>query len=136
MTRQERALCVAGLGLFLLALLQGFLIPLFGHADAAKAAHATALGSGTFLIAVGLLWPKLSFGARASSIWGAVLAASLYALAVGLTIGATYPAGSEHDHEIAAAASMSFNAVGGLALIAAMIAVLLACRSRANESNR
>jgi hypothetical protein len=136
MTRQERALCVAGLGLFLLALLQGFFIPLFGHVDAAKAAHATALGSGTFLIAVGLLWPKLAFGPRASSVWGAVLSASLYALAVGLNVGATYPVGSEPDHPIAANASILFNAVGGLALIAAMIAVLLACRPRANESNR
>ena len=75
MTRPERLLCVAGLGLFLLALLQGFFIPIFARVDAARAAHATALGSGTFLIAGGLLWPKLAFGVRAGAAWAAALAA-------------------------------------------------------------
>lgn len=130
MTRDERVLCVAGLGLFLLALLQGFFIPLFERVDAAKAAHATALGSGTFLIAVGLLWPKLAFGARAAAIWGPVLAASLYAIAVGLTLGATYRMGDEVAHRVASSASMVFNAIGGIALVVVMVAVLLACRPR------
>jgi len=129
MTRDERVLCVAGLGLFLLALLQGFFIPLFAHVDAAKAAHATALGSGTFLIAVGLLWPKLAFGARAASLWSAALATSLYAIAIGLTLGATYPADGAPVHAFAATVSLVFNAFGGAVLVAAMIAVLLACSS-------
>jgi (hydroxyamino)benzene mutase len=135
MTRHERLLCVAGLGLFLLALLQGFFIPLFARVDAARAAHATALGSGTFLIAVGLLWPKLAFGARPASIWSALLAASLYALAAGLMVGATYPLGDARVHPVASGVSMLLNATGGISLIAAMIAVLIACRRRANEPN-
>jgi hydroxylaminobenzene mutase len=136
MTRNERMLCVAGLALFLLALLQGFFIPLFVRVDAARAAHATALGSGTFLIAVGVLWPKLTFAPRPSSVWSALLAASLYLIAVGLTVGATYPAGSERDHAFSAGASMLLNATGGIVLVAAMIAVLLACRPRATELKR
>jgi len=128
MTRQERVLCAAGLGLFLLALLQGFFIPVFARVDAARAAHATALGEGTFLIAVGLLWPKLAFGARASSVWSKLLAASLYALAIGLTLGATVPVGSTG---VVPAAAMAFNAVGGVLLIIALVAVLLACRGKA-----
>jgi len=129
MARNERVLCVAGLGLFLLALLQGFFIPIFARVDAARAAHATALGSGTFLIAVGLLWPKLVFGARAASTWSVALAASLYAIAVGLTVGATYPSDGAQAHAPAAAVSLVLNAVGGVVLVAAMIAVLLACRT-------
>jgi len=129
MTRDERVLGVAGLVLFLLALLQGFFIPLFGNVDAAKAAHATALGSGTFLIAVGLLWPKLAFGVRAASLWGAALATSLYSIAIGLTIGAMYPADAAQAHAFTATVSSVFDALGGMVLIAAIIAVLLACRT-------
>lgn len=136
MTRNERVLCVAGLALFLLALLQGFAIPLFARPDAARAAHATALGSGTFLVAVGLLWPKLALGPKLSSIWSALLAASLYAIALGLAVGATYPVGGEHDHVVASTASMALNVVGAVVLVAAMIAVLFACRPRASETNR
>ena len=130
MTRHERCLCVAGLALFLLALLQGFFIPTFARVDAARAVHATALGSGTFLIAAGLLWPKLAFGPRASAAWAAALATSLYAIAVGLTLGATYPLGSDAHHPMTAHTSMVLNAIGGIVLIMAMIAVLIACRAR------
>ena len=82
MTRIEHRLCFAGLALFLIALLQGFVIPVFDRVEIARAAHATALGSGTFLIAVGLLWPKLSFQ-RLEALWAALLVTSLYAIAVG-----------------------------------------------------
>jgi hypothetical protein len=133
MTRDERMLCVAGLGLFLLALLQGFFIPIFARVDAARAAHATALGSGTFLMAAGLLWPKLAFGARAASAWGTALATSLYAIAVGLTLGATFPADAAREHSIASTSSLVLNAVGGVVLIVAMVAVLLACRPRTSK---
>ncbi len=92
MSRIEHRLCLAGLVLFFLALLQGFAIPGFERVDVARGAHAAALGSGTFLIAVGLLWPKLSFG-RLAPVWAGMLAISLYAIAAGLMLSATYPAG-------------------------------------------
>ena len=136
MTRNERVLCGAGLALFLLALLQGFFIPFFARVEAARAVHTTALGSGTFLIAVGLLWPRLAFPPGRSSVWGALLAASLYAIAIGLTVGATYRGEGEHDHVVAASISTALNGAGAVVLIVALIAVLLACRPRANESNR
>jgi (hydroxyamino)benzene mutase len=128
MTRDERVVCVAGLCLFLLALLQGFFIPAFERVDAARAAHATALGAGTFLLAVGLLWPKLAFGARASAVFSKLLAASLYALAIGLNLGATVPVGGTG---LVPAAATAFNAVGGAVLILALVAVLVACRGKA-----
>ncbi len=131
MTNIERRLCAAGLALFLLALLQGFFIPLFARVDAARAAHATALGSGTFLIAVGLLWPKLAFGARAAASWSAALAVSLYAIAFGLTLASAYPA-DDAAHPIARATAMALNAGGAGVLIAAVVAAWVACRSTGN----
>ena len=125
MARNERVLCVAGLALFLLALLRGFFIPLFARSDAARAVHTTALESGTFLIAVGLLWPRLAFGPRPASVWGALLAASLYAITIGLTVGATYRVDDEHNHSVAASISMALNAGGGVGLIVALIAAAL-----------
>ena len=127
MTRIEHRLCFAGLALFLIALLQGFAIPVFDRVEIARAAHATALGSGTFLIAVGLLWPKLSFQ-RLEALWAALLVTSLYAIAVALTLSATYPAGGEADHRVAAAFTAVLGVGGAIALLAALSAVMLACK--------
>jgi hydroxylaminobenzene mutase len=120
--------CLAGLALFLLALLQGFFIPLFERVDAARAAHATALASGTFLIVVGLLWPKLRFR-RGSATWAALLATSLYAIATGLTLGAAYPAGAQEAHRVAAALTMILNTGGAIVLVVSVSAVLVACKT-------
>ncbi len=122
----ERRLGLAGLALFLLALLQGFFIPLFDRVDVARAAHATALGSGTFLIAVGMLWPKLAFQPPVSLRWATVLALSMYAIAIGLTLSATYPAGTEAMHRTVSALVMVLNAGGAILLIASLVATLAA----------
>jgi (hydroxyamino)benzene mutase len=134
MSRNERYLCVAGLGLFLLGLLQVFFIPLFERVDAARAAHATALGSGTFLIAVGLLWPKLEFPTGRSEIWTTALAASLHAIAIGLTLGSAATAGSDTAYRLVSWLSLALNAGGAVVLVVALVAILLACRSARPES--
>jgi len=126
MTRIEHRLCFAGLALFLIALLQGFAIPAFERVDVARAAHATALGSGTFLIAVGLLWPKLSFR-RLAALWAALLVTSLYAIAVALTLSATYPSGGA-DHRVVAAFNAVLGVGGAIALLASLLAVMFACK--------
>ena len=127
MTLIEHRLCFAGLALFLLALLQGFAIPGFERVDIARAAHATALGSGTFLIAVGLLWPKLSFQ-RLAGTWATLMVVSLYAIAVALTLSATYPAGGEAQHRVAATITAVFGIGGAIALLVSMAAVMFACK--------
>jgi hypothetical protein len=127
MTRIEHRLCFAGLALFLIALLQGFAIPAFERVDVARAAHATALGSGTFLIAVGLLWPKLSFR-RLAALWAALLVTSLYAIAVALTLSATYPSGGEANHRVVAAFNAVLGVGGAIALLASLLAVMFACK--------
>jgi hypothetical protein len=128
MTRIEHRLCLAGLVLFVLALLQGFAIPAFERVDVARAAHATALGSGTFLIAVGLLWLKLSFR-RLAALWAALLVISLYAIAVGLTLSATYAAGSDADHRVVSLLTAVLTIGGSIALLVSLSAVMLACKS-------
>jgi hypothetical protein len=66
MSRIDQRLCLAGLVLFFLALLQGFAIPVRARR---RRTRRTRGGAGqAFLIAVGLLWPKLSFG-RLAPVW-------------------------------------------------------------------
>ncbi len=127
MSRIEHRLCLAGLVLFFLALLQGFAIPVFERVDVARGAHAAALGSGTFLIAVGLLWPKLSFG-RLAAMWAGLLAVSLYAIGAGLMLSATYPAGSESVHRAASLLAAALTMSGSVALVVSLAAVMLACK--------
>lgn len=68
MLRHARWMQQLGVLLFLLGLFNG----IFVHAQALPrvvlAAHLVALMSGTFLIVVGLLWPKLKLGYRTSLI--------------------------------------------------------------------
>jgi (hydroxyamino)benzene mutase len=50
-----------GVLLFLLALLLGLAIPKFPLPRLALSAHLLGIAQGTFLVAIGLLWPKLRF---------------------------------------------------------------------------
>lgn len=86
-------LSFTGLLLFLVGLLTGFAIPVCRSPRLGLSAHLTGVQSGTFLIALGLLWPKLSL----SSPWSGVLAngawASLYAVWLSLVLAAVFGAG-------------------------------------------
>ena len=85
-------LVFAGVLLFLLGLLTGFAIPAFRASRLGLSAHLTGVQSGTFLIAAGLLWPKLVLG-----FWSVPLAhalwISLYAIWLSLVLAATFGAG-------------------------------------------
>ena len=67
-------LCFAGLALFMLGLLNGLAIPRMKSPRLGLSAHLTGVQSGTFLIAAGLLWPRLALG-RA---WSDVIANGLW----------------------------------------------------------
>src|SRR5690242_21800078 len=85
-------LCFTGVLLFALGLLTGFAIPAFRASRLGLSAHLTGVQSGTFLIAAGLLWPKLVLG-----FWSVPLAhalwISLYAIWLSLVLAATFGAG-------------------------------------------
>jgi hydroxylaminobenzene mutase len=86
-------LCFSGVLLFLLGLLTGFAIPRCRSPRLGLSAHLTGVQSGTFLVALGLLWPRLSM----SAAWSALLAngtwASLYMVWLSLLLAAVFGAG-------------------------------------------
>lgn len=64
--------------LLLLGMLEGFVIPSFHNRGAGDAAHLVGLIGGYGLIAVALLWPKLSLGRFWSGAGAWITATSLY----------------------------------------------------------
>ena len=62
--RQSHRLLQLGIGLFLLGLLTGLAVSSTANPRMALASHIEAVMNGTFLIAIGLLWPKLVLSAR------------------------------------------------------------------------
>ena len=88
----DSLLCFAGVLLFLLGLLTGFAIPAARSPRIGLSAHLTGVQSGTFLIAVGLLWPHLDLG-KWSGVIAHALWSSLYALWLSLVLAAVFGAG-------------------------------------------
>jgi hydroxylaminobenzene mutase len=86
-------LCFAGVLLFLVGLLTGLGIPRYRSPRLGLSAHLTGVQSGTFLLALGLLWPRLSM----SPVWSTILAngtwASLYLVWFSLLLAAVFGAG-------------------------------------------
>jgi len=72
-TRDGQRLLRVGILLFLLALFVGLVIPRFAVPRLGLATHLVGLMQGTFLLATGLLWPKLKLS-RAQSRVGSYLA--------------------------------------------------------------
>ena len=85
-------LCASGMVLFLLGLLTGFAIPALRSPRIGLSAHLTGVQSGTFLIACGLLWPRLSLG-RWDGAVGHTLWLSLYAVWLSLVLAGLFGAG-------------------------------------------
>ena len=85
-------LIFAGVLLFFLGLLTGFVIPAARSPRIGLSAHLTGVQSGTFLIAAGLLWPKLRLGSWNDAV-GHSLWLSLYALWLSLVLAAVFGAG-------------------------------------------
>ncbi len=91
---EGRLLLQVGVLLFLLALLVGLAIPRFTLPRLALSAHLLGITQGTFLIAIGLLWPKLRF-TQTQSMVGHALA--IYGCAAAWTAnvcGAAWGAGA------------------------------------------
>src|SRR3974377_2232036 len=93
MATVEPALCKSGFALFIFGLLLGATIPRFKHARIGLSAHLTAVQGGTALMAMGAIWPTLCNDPTASALLGHVIWASMWSLAVGLTLAAMFGAG-------------------------------------------
>lgn len=86
-------LCFTGMLLFMLGLLNGLAIPRLRSPRIGLSAHLTGVQSGTFLIACGLLWPRLGLAAPWSSLLGHALWISLYAVWLSLLLAGVFGAG-------------------------------------------
>lgn len=64
----DRLLLQLGVILFLLGLLTGFVIPKFKNQRMALSSHLEGIMNGLFLIAIGLLWPRLNLSGMLLSV--------------------------------------------------------------------
>lgn len=90
-TSQAYRLLQSGVGLFLLGLVTGLVVSTTANPRMALASHIEAVMNGTFLMALGLLWPKLTLSPRQLAIafwlviygtfanWAATLLAAVWA---------------------------------------------------------
>jgi len=86
-------LCFAGLALFMLGLLNGLAIPRMKSPRLGLSAHLTGVQSGTFLIAVGLMWPRLALGRTWSDVLANGLWVSLDLIWLSLLLAGVFGAG-------------------------------------------
>ena len=93
MSNVPATLSFSGMLLFLLALLNGFAIPRMRSPRLGLSAHLAGLQSGVFLIATGLLWPRLSLAEPWGVLLGHTLWISLYAVWLSLVLAGAFGAG-------------------------------------------
>lgn len=86
-------LALAGILLFLLGLLNGFIIARGRSPRIGLSAHLTAVQSGTFLIAMSVLWSHIDFPDGMGGFIGAALWVSLYLLWLALCLAGLLGAG-------------------------------------------
>jgi hydroxylaminobenzene mutase len=126
-------LCFTGVLLFALGLATGFAIPAFRSSRIGLSAHLTGVQSGTFLVALGLMWPKIALWPSMSNLIGHAIWISLYTIYGSLVLAAAFGAG--RDLPIAGggisttrAKQISVTALmgsGSLAVLAAIAALLI-----------
>ena len=108
----------AGVLLFLLALLVGLAIPRFTLPRLALSAHLLGIMQGTFLVAAGLLWPRLRFTRNQSRVAHGLALYGCAAAWIANVCGAAWGAG-------ASMVPMAAMGARGTALQELAIAILL-----------
>jgi hydroxylaminobenzene mutase len=133
---QGHLLLQVGVFLFLAALLVGLVIPAFAVPRLGLSTHLLGMMQGLFLMALGLLWPRLRLGSGAARLgvvlavygclaaWTANLLAALWGAGNTLPIAAGAARGSALQENVIVIALRT----GGAALIAATALVLWGLR--------
>jgi (hydroxyamino)benzene mutase len=80
MTQSQNIVCLSGLLLFVLGLLNGLIIPKTKSPRLSLSAHLTAVQCGTFLIAIAWAWPHFMVSAQASVLVAQALSGSMLVL--------------------------------------------------------
>ena len=92
---QGQRLLQLGIIFILYASLEGFVIPYFGSPRVGLSAHTLAALQGVLLLALGLLWPRLSLRLIASRVAFWCLLYSAVAILAAYTIAAAWGVGNE-----------------------------------------
>jgi hydroxylaminobenzene mutase len=87
----SRAVCFAGFAMFVFGLSIGFILKALPNPRAALSAHLNAVQSGTFLIALALLWSKLAIWSHFAVPLGHAIWIAFWAVEVGMVIAAFAP---------------------------------------------
>jgi hydroxylaminobenzene mutase len=95
LSRQGRRVLQVGIVLLLYSSVEGFVIPYFSSPRVGLSAHTLGALEGVLLLALGLLWPKLSLGEMASWIAFGCLLYSAFAILGVYTIAAAWGVGNE-----------------------------------------
>jgi hydroxylaminobenzene mutase len=125
MDEVSRAICFSGLVMFVFGLAIGFCLKALPNPRAALSAHLNAVQSGTFLIALALLWPKLAIWTGLAAPVGHATWIAFWTLEVGMVIAAFAPPAREG----APAGGMrrsaaAFQAMGAVVMFIALAALL------------
>jgi hydroxylaminobenzene mutase len=94
LSRQGHRLLQVGVALFLFSSLEGFVIPYLPVPRLGLSVHTLSALQGVILVALGLLWPRLNLGARASRIAYWLLVYSTFATLVPYVLAAVWGAGN------------------------------------------
>jgi len=92
---QGQRLLQTGIGFILYASFEGFAIPFVASPRVGLSAHTLGALEGVLLLALGLLWPKLSLRAIASRVAFWCLLYSAFAILGAYTIAAAWGVGNE-----------------------------------------
>lgn len=95
LSRQGQRMLQLGIALFLFASLEGFAVPYFAAPLLGRSVHTLCALSGVILLALGLLWPRLTLGARTSRLAFWLFIYSDFATIVGFLMAAMWGAGNE-----------------------------------------
>jgi hydroxylaminobenzene mutase len=117
----------AGLALFVFGLGFGFAIKALPNPRLALSAHLNAVQSGTFLIALGLLWPQLSVWPKAAVALASAIWISFWTLEAGMVLAALVPADGARGAPLSVAAQLA-TGVGALVMMLAVGALILPFR--------
>jgi (hydroxyamino)benzene mutase len=94
MTETERRLCLSGLLLFFLGLPLGFVVHSLPNQRVALSAHLNAVQSGTALMVLGLLWPRINLSPRLAAVTATGLSLAFWGLELRILAAAfALPAG-------------------------------------------
>ncbi len=121
----SRIIAFSGFAMFVFGLAIGFALNRFPNPRAALSSHLNAVQSGTFLIALALLWPRLAIWPALAGPLCHVIWIAFWALEIGMTVAAFAPPtkAGEKPGPVRLAAG-AFQGVGGIAMFVALAALM------------